>query len=68
MMTSCPIAIHDDTNYRSASKLSFREISRSYFRTEHAQALVLELLVFFILAAISLWPIFDFTAAITNAL
>ena len=36
---------------------SIRDISRHYFRTEHGRFLVLESILFAILAAVAIWPI-----------
>jgi hypothetical protein len=36
---------------------SIRDISRHYFRTEHARFLVVESILFAILAALAMWPI-----------
>jgi hypothetical protein len=36
---------------------SIRDISRHYFRTEHVRFLVVELILFAIMAAMAIWPI-----------
>jgi hypothetical protein len=36
---------------------SIRDISRQYFRTEHVRFLVVESILFAILAAVAIWPI-----------
>ena len=36
---------------------SIRDISRHYFRTEHVRLLVVELILFLIIAAVAIWPI-----------
>ena len=36
---------------------SIRDISRDYFRTEHVRLLVVELILFAIMAAVAIWPI-----------
>ncbi len=36
---------------------SIRDISRHYFRTEHVRLLVVELILFAIMAAVAIWPI-----------
>ena len=36
---------------------SIRDISRHYFRTEHARFLVVELILFVIITAVATWPI-----------
>ena len=36
---------------------SIRDISRNYFGTEHARFLLLESILFAILAAVAIWPI-----------
>ena len=36
---------------------SIRDISRHYFRTEHVRFLVVESLLFAIMAAVAIWPI-----------
>ena len=36
---------------------SIRDISRDYFRTEHFHFLVVELILFVIVAAVAIWPI-----------
>ena len=35
---------------------SIRDISRHYFRTEHVRFLVVELILFAIIAAMAIWP------------
>ena len=41
----------------SSKRRSIREISRIYFKREHASSFAMELLLFLILAGISAWPI-----------
>ena len=36
---------------------SIRDISRDYFGTEHLRFLVVELILFVIIAAVAIWPI-----------
>ena len=36
---------------------SIRDISRDYFRTEHVRLLVVEVILFAIMAAMAIWPI-----------
>jgi hypothetical protein len=36
---------------------SIRDISRDYFGTEHLRFLVVELILFVIMAAVAIWPI-----------
>ena len=36
---------------------SIRDISRDYFGTEHVRLLVVELILFAIMAAVAIWPI-----------
>ena len=36
---------------------SIRDISRDYFRTEHVRFLIVELILFAIMAAVAIWPI-----------
>ena len=36
---------------------SIRDISRDYFRTEHVRFLVVESILFVIMAAMAIWPI-----------
>jgi hypothetical protein len=38
-------------------RLSIRDISRDYFGTEHVRFLVVELILFAIMAAMAIWPI-----------
>jgi len=38
---------------------SIRDISRHYFRTEHVRFLVVELILFAIMAAVAIWPIMN---------
>jgi hypothetical protein len=38
---------------------SIRDISRHYFRTEHVRFLVVELILFVIMAAVAIWPILN---------
>ena len=38
---------------------SIRDISRDYFRTEHVRFLVVELILFAIMAAVAIWPILN---------
>jgi hypothetical protein len=38
---------------------SIRDISRYYFRTEHVRFLVVELILFAIMAAVAIWPIMN---------
>ena len=38
---------------------SIRDISRHYFRTEHVRLLVVELILFAIMAAVAIWPIMN---------
>jgi hypothetical protein len=38
---------------------SIRDISRDYFRTEHVRFLVVELILFAMMAAVAIWPIMD---------
>ena len=38
---------------------SIRDISRDYFRTEHVRFLVVELILFAIMAAVAIWPIMN---------
>jgi hypothetical protein len=38
---------------------SIRDISRRYFRTEHVRFLVVELILFVIMAAVAIWPILN---------
>jgi len=38
---------------------SIRDISRDYFGTEHVRFLVVESILFAIMAAVSIWPIVD---------
>ncbi len=43
---------------------SIRDISRHYFRTEHGRFLVLESILFAIMAAVAIWPIVNAAEAI----
>jgi hypothetical protein len=52
-------------NRRPVSILS---ISQRYFRVEHCRFLILELLIFAVLAAMALWPIVDAAALIRTYL
>ncbi|PYK73696.1 MAG: hypothetical protein DME42_06415 [Verrucomicrobia bacterium] len=36
---------------------SIRDISRHYFQTEHVRFLIVELILFAIMAAVAIWPI-----------
>jgi hypothetical protein len=38
-------------------RLCIRDISRDYFGTEHVRFLVVELILFAIMAAVAIWPI-----------
>ena len=38
---------------------SIRDISRDYFGTEHVRFLVVELILFAIMAAVAIWPIMN---------
>jgi hypothetical protein len=38
---------------------SIRDISRHYFRTEHVRFMVVELILFAIMAAVAIWPIMN---------
>jgi hypothetical protein len=38
---------------------SIRDISRHYFQTEHVRFLVVELILFAIMAAVAIWPIMN---------
>ena len=44
---------------------SIRDISRDYFGTEHVRFLVVELILFVIMAAVSIWPIVNAVEFIT---
>jgi len=43
---------------------SIRDISRDYFGTEHVRVLVVETILFAIMAAVSIWPIVNAAEAI----
>jgi hypothetical protein len=47
---------------------SFLASSQRYFRGEHARFLLLELLIFLALAALSLWPMLDAVSLIQSYL
>jgi len=44
---------------------SIRDISRHYFRTEHVRFLVVESILFVIMAAMAIWPIVNAVELIT---
>ena len=43
---------------------SIRDISRHYFRTEHVRFLVVESILFVIMAAMAIWPIVNAVEAV----
>ncbi len=45
-------------------RCSIRDISRNYFGTEHFRFLVVESILFAIMAAVSIWPIVNAAEAI----
>lgn len=49
--------IRQRSNKRSATRRSFRELSRSYFASEKSLEFVIEALLFATMMAISAWPI-----------
>jgi len=60
-----PIARAAVLNHRPPSLLS---ISQRYIRGEHCRFLLLELLIFVILAAMALWPMVNVAASIQSYL
>ncbi len=53
---------------RQVKRRSIRDISRRYLQREHARFLAVELVLFVILAAISMWPIAGALAVIEKYL
>jgi hypothetical protein len=49
--------IRQRPNTRSATRRSFRELTRSYFASEKTWEFVIEALLFAIMMAVSAWPI-----------
>ena len=57
MISSNIITVHRIRKTALLRRRSIRDISREYFGTEHARFLVLESILFAILAAVAIWPI-----------
>jgi len=55
-------------NKRSATRRSFRELSRTYFASEKSLEFVVEALLFAIIVAISAWPILAAAGALSELL
>ena len=51
-------------NRRVIDNVSFRDISRRYFRIEHQQTLAMEIIIFVVLGAIAIWPLCDMALAV----
>jgi ABC-type uncharacterized transport system fused permease/ATPase subunit len=52
----------------STTRRSFRELTRSYFRSEKSWEFAIEALLFVIIVAISTWPIFAAADALNEFL
>jgi len=57
MISPTIITVHRIRKTALLRRRSIRDISRKYFRTEHGRFLVLESILFAILAAVAIWPI-----------
>jgi hypothetical protein len=55
-------------NRTSTSRRSLRELTRAYFARERSWEFTAEVLLFAIIAAISIWPIFAAAAALNEFL
>jgi hypothetical protein len=53
------ITVHRIRKTTLLRRRSIRDISRHYFRTEHVRFLVVELILFAIMAAVAIWPIMN---------
>jgi hypothetical protein len=53
------ITVHRIRKSALLRRRSIRDISRDYFRTEHVRFLVVELILFAIMAAVAMWPIMN---------
>jgi len=51
------ITVHRIRKAALLRRRSIRDISRDYFGTEHLRFLVVELILFVIIAAMAIWPI-----------
>jgi hypothetical protein len=63
------VTITDSGQYRRSLVLkSFRQLSRSYFPSEKSWEFVIEALLFAIIVAISVWPVFAAADALNQFL
>jgi hypothetical protein len=53
-------------NQRSSTRPSFRELTRTYFARENSLEFVAEAVLFAIIVAISVWPIFAAAGALNE--
>jgi hypothetical protein len=68
MITPYVATVPRTKNRCAVNNLSFRDISRRYFRIEHQQTLIIEIVIFVVLGAIAMWPLCDAALAVHNYL
>jgi hypothetical protein len=68
-MPDATVNLTDRGQYRRSLVLrSFRQLSQSYFASEHSWEFVIEALLFAIIVAISAWPVFATADALNQFL